>query len=89
MAWVPSSAWLTKVAVDGTAGQLGFDLAIDATGAGRPSAVDAGFTMPGAVIPEAGPDLSRALLAFAFVAVGLVGVALITRARPSGGPLAS
>jgi hypothetical protein len=89
MAWVPSSAWLTKVAVDGTAGQLGFDLAIDATGAGRPSAVDAGFTMPGAVIPDRSLDLSRALLALAFVAVGLVGVGLISRARPSGGPLAS
>ena len=89
MAWVPASAWLTKIAVDGTAGQLGFDLAIDASGAGRPSAVDAGFTMPGVVIPETGLDLSRALLALAFVAVGLVGIGLITRARPSGGRLAS
>ncbi|HLO36433.1 MAG TPA: DUF2330 domain-containing protein, partial [Candidatus Deferrimicrobium sp.] len=43
MDWVPSSGWLTKVAVDGTAAQLGYDLAIDASGAGRPSAVDAGF----------------------------------------------
>src|SRR6185503_8177173 len=43
MEWVPSSGWLTKVAVDGTAGQLGYDLAVDASGAGRPSAVDAGL----------------------------------------------
>jgi hypothetical protein len=90
MDWVPASAWLTKIAVDGTAGQLGFDLAIDASGAGRPSAIDAGFTMPGAVIPESGLDLSRALLALAFVATGFVGIGLIGRARPSGGrPLAS
>jgi hypothetical protein len=41
------------------------------------------------VIPETGLDLSRALLAFAFVAVGLVGIGLITRVRPSGGRLAS
>ena len=90
MDWVPSSAWLTKIAVHGTAGQLGYDLAIDASGAGRPSAIDAGFTMPGAVIPDKGLDLSRALLALAFVAVGLIGIGLIGRARPSGDrPLAS
>ena len=85
MDWVPQKAWLTKVAVDGTAAQLGYDLAIDASGAGRPSAVDAGFTMPGAVVPPAAPDLSRLLLALAFVAVGLVGVGLMSRARPSTG----
>jgi hypothetical protein len=85
MDWIPQSGWLTKVAVDGTAAQLGFDLAIDASGAGHPSAVDAGFTMPGAVVPPAAPDLSRLLLAFGFVAVGFVGVGLISRARPSTG----
>ncbi len=85
MDWVPSSGWLTKVAVDGTAAQLGFDLAIDPSGAGRPSAVDAGFTMPGAVVPTAPVDLSRLLLALGFVGVGLIGLALIARARPSAG----
>jgi hypothetical protein len=85
MDWVPSTAWLTKVAVDGTAGQLGYDLAIDASGAGRPSAIDAGFTMPGAVVPPAPADLSRLFLALAFVALGLVGVGLISRARPAAG----
>ena len=87
MEWVPTtSAWLTKVAIDGTASQIGFDLAIDASGAGRPSAVDAGFTMPGAVIPSAAAaDLSRLLLALGFVAVGLVGILLIGRARPTTG----
>ena len=85
MEWVPSAGWLTKVAIDGTAAQLGFDLAIDASGAGRPSAIDAGFTMPGAVVPAAGVDLSRLLLALGFVGVGLIGLALIARARPSAG----
>ncbi len=86
MDWVPTtSAWLTKVAVDGTAGQLGYDLAIDASGAGRPSPIDAGFTMPGAIVPPAQFDLSRLLLALAFVATGLVGIAMISRARPSTG----
>jgi hypothetical protein len=85
MGWVPSSGWLTKVAVDGTAGQIGYDLAIDASGAGRPSAVDAGFTMPGAVIPATPVDYSRILLALGFVGVGLVGIGLIARARPVAG----
>jgi hypothetical protein len=85
MDWVPQSGWLTKVAVNGTAAQLGYDLAIDASGAGQPSAVDAGFTMPGAVVPPPPADLSRLLLALGFVAVGLVGIGLLGRARPSAG----
>ena len=84
MDWVPAAGWLTKVAVDGTAGQLGYDLAIDASGAGRPSAVAAGFTMAGAVVPPAQIDISRFLLALAVVTVGLVGVGMISRGRPSG-----
>ena len=83
MEWVPSSGYLTKVAVDGTAGQLGFDLAIDASGAGRPSSIDAGFTMPGATVPTGAFDLSRLFLALGFVAVGLVGVTMIGRAGAS------
>jgi hypothetical protein len=45
MDWVPQRGWLTKVAVDGTAGQIGYDLAVDASGEGRPSAVDAGLAL--------------------------------------------
>ncbi len=85
MEWVPDRGWLTKVAIDGTAAQLGYDLAIDASGAGKPSPIDAGFTMPGAVVPAAPADLSRLFLALGFVAVGLLGVGLIGRARPSPG----
>ena len=75
MAWVPDSAWLTKVAIDTDAEQLQFDLAVDATGAGRPSLVDAGLA-----IPNAGDEgiswefIGLALLAvgaFAAVAVGI------------------
>ena len=85
MDWIPTTGWLTKVAVDSTAAQLGYDLAIDASGAGRPSAIDAGFTMPGAVVPVSHVELSRLFLALAFVAVGLVGIGLITRACPTTG----
>ena len=43
MEWVPQEAWLTKVVVASDAGDLDFDLAIDASGAGKPSAMDAGY----------------------------------------------
>jgi hypothetical protein len=45
MEWVPADAWLTKVAIDADAPQLGYDLAIDAPGA--PSRVAAGLDLPG------------------------------------------
>jgi hypothetical protein len=85
MGWVPTSSWLTKIGIDAEARQLGFDLAIDASGAGRPSAIDAGFTMPGALIPTAPVDYSRLLLALAFAGLGIAGVGLIMRGRPAGG----
>jgi len=83
MEWVPSSGWLTKVAVDGTAGQLSYDLAIDASGAGMPSAIDAGLAMPGTPMVLGGPDLGRLLLALGFAVLGLFGIGLIARPRPS------
>jgi hypothetical protein len=43
MEWVPADAWLTKVVIDSKADELNFDLAIDASGAGKPSPIDAGF----------------------------------------------
>src|SRR5919106_1257389 len=58
MEWVPESAWLTKVVVDSPAVDLDFDLAIDASGADRPSPVDAGFAPFG---PEPAPRAPVAL----------------------------
>jgi hypothetical protein len=86
MGWIPASSWLTKIGVDSTAAQLGYDLAIDASGAGHPSAIDAGFTMPGNALQlGTGVDFTRLLVALAFVGVGLAGVVLIMRAGPSVG----
>jgi uncharacterized protein DUF2330 len=89
MEWIPKSGWLTKVAVDGTAGQLGYDLAVDASGAGRPSAIDAGLALPGTTPVTTPVDITRLLLALGFVGVGLVGVGLVGRSWPGGRPLAS
>lgn len=41
--WVADQAWLTFVALDTTAGRLTHDLAIDPSGGGRPSVVQAGY----------------------------------------------
>ncbi len=43
MEWVPQSAWLSKLRIAGPAGELVHDLAIDASGVGRPSPVAAGL----------------------------------------------
>jgi hypothetical protein len=43
MAWVPTSAWLTKLSIDATASDLRYDLAVDASGQGTPSRRAAGL----------------------------------------------
>lgn len=68
MEWVPNRAWLSKVVVDTTAGALTYDLAIDASGAGKPSAVDAGFA-PFTDVPAPRPPVALYLL---LLAAGLV-----------------
>jgi len=48
MAWVPQSAWLTKLSIDSAASDLSYDLAVDASGQNQPSLVAAGLQVPGA-----------------------------------------
>jgi hypothetical protein len=43
MGWIPESAWLTKLLVNTPAAELKYDLAVDASGAGNPSPMDAGL----------------------------------------------
>ena len=45
MGWVPESAWLTKIGIDVSPTFLTYDLAVDATGQGHPSAVAAGLVL--------------------------------------------
>ena len=86
MEWVPEDAWLTKVAIDAEAPKLKFDLAIDASGAGAPSRVDAGLDLPGAVDPTVAAAI-RTIVAMTFVVGGIGGVLLLIRRRPDGGTL--
>jgi Uncharacterized protein conserved in bacteria (DUF2330) len=80
MDWVPRSGWLTQVRIDASASQLRYDLAIDASGAGQPSRVDAGFDLPG-VLPTAteSSQLGLAVVVIAF------GIALIGGLMTAGG----
>jgi Uncharacterized protein conserved in bacteria (DUF2330) len=43
MGWMPATSWLSLLRIDTTAGQMSHDLAIDASGAGRPSVLQAGI----------------------------------------------
>jgi Uncharacterized protein conserved in bacteria (DUF2330) len=83
MEWVPDEAWLTKVVVDASADELNFDLAIDASGAGKPSPVDAGFAPFGPMSPPRAPIA----LFLGLAAMLVIGLPLIAdRARRSSGP---
>ena len=91
MEWVPQDAWLTKVEIDSTAGNLRFDLAIDASGAGKPSLRDAGFAPFGPLpAPQSWTLLWVVLLAVS-LAVPVGGGWMLAVAMRSGGgrPLAS
>jgi hypothetical protein len=82
MEWIPSSGWLTKVAVDGAAGDLTYDLAIDVTAAATPSRVDAGFELPGVQVVAQAIDVRRLVLALGFALMGIAGIWLVGRSRP-------
>jgi hypothetical protein len=80
MSWIPSDGWLTKIAVDARAPQLSYDLAIDASGQGIPSYVQAGLGVPTPVLDQT--TTIRALFA-ALLAAGVL-VLVLQLARPTG-----
>ena len=57
MGWVPDSAWLTKLEINSSAGDLSYDLAVDTTDARSPSRVAAGLELPlRPSCPASGPE---------------------------------
>ena len=70
MEWVPTQAWLTKVVIASEAGDLHFDLAIDPTGAGSPSPVDAGYA-PFGTERAPGPPVALSLLLAAMAVIAV------------------
>jgi hypothetical protein len=51
MDWVPESAFLTKLSINSSAGDLNYDLAVDTTGLNNPSRVAAGLELPNVNLP--------------------------------------
>jgi hypothetical protein len=82
MEWIPASAWLTQVTIDTAASDLAFDLAIDASGQGTPSRVQAGLDIPGTPYGS-GPALGRLLITLVVISLGLV---VIWKVMSAGNP---
>ncbi|MEK6721127.1 MAG: DUF2330 domain-containing protein [Chloroflexota bacterium] len=81
MEWIPDSAWLSKIAIDASASQLAFDLAIDASGQGTPSRVQAGLDLP--TPAQLGITGERLALALLTTIAGIGAILLITAWRPA------
>ena len=77
MGWIPHSAWFSYLKVDSTATNLGYDMAIDASGAGHPSPVAAALTSVLTARPGRGTPVllwtGLAALAMVLVALGTAG----------------
>jgi hypothetical protein len=73
MGWVPQSGWLTKIAIDASASQLTYDLAVDAKGT-SPSRVAAGLQAPASQTGSSGQPSSDqiALIGIALAAFGAI-----------------
>jgi hypothetical protein len=86
MKWLPSDEmWLTYLRLDAEAGELDYDLAIDASGAGRPSPVAAGLEP----VPEPDPVRFDGYRAALWTAIGILvalGVAGLLERRRTGRP---
>jgi Uncharacterized protein conserved in bacteria (DUF2330) len=80
MSWLPpSDMWLTYMQVDSDAGSLTYDLAVDASGRGRPSQVDAGLVMSNPYVPHEGAaPVIPAVLAWLLAAAAVVVVVRLT-----------
>ena len=89
MEWVPEKAWLTKIKVDATAGQLRYDLAIDATGQAAPSRHQAGLDIVAPAGTSGGPvDAGRLATTLAIIIAGIALLGLLLTSRPAGGRIA-
>jgi hypothetical protein len=88
MDWVPESAWLTKIGIDVSPKVLTYDLAVDATGQGHPSAVAAGYVLnslePGSAEVASNGGLWRLVPGLFFVASGFAFILWLIGANPAG-----
>jgi hypothetical protein len=84
MGWVPASGWLTKIRIDASAGQLRYDLAVDADG-GAPSRRAAGLEIEPAFVAAVNEPTAGVLLggALALMAAGVLVLVLPGRRSPT------
>ena len=75
MGWIPQDGWLTKLKIDTAAGNLAFDLAVDASGRGEPSRLAAGLEVAQETVP------SPASLPLAPLAAALFGLPFVLAAH--------
>jgi hypothetical protein len=81
MQWLPADdMWLTYLRVDAEAGDLTYDLAVDASGAGRPSPAAAGLAPETTAAPDARSWMPAIWIAFGALAV-LLAVGALDRRR--------
>ncbi|HUQ63298.1 MAG TPA: DUF2330 domain-containing protein [Acidimicrobiales bacterium] len=90
MDWMPDSMWLSYVKIEADPGDLTYDLAVDASGAGQPSRVAAGLGPEGVVLSEegsggaSGPSADQiALVAGIVVGLLALGAAGFVALRPA------
>ena len=71
--WIPQSGWLTKIAIDASASQLTYDLAVDTKGT-SPSRVAAGLQAPPSPTSSSGQPSSDqiALIGIALASLGAI-----------------
>lgn len=83
MGWLPERMWLSHLRVDARAGELDYDLAVDATGTGMPSAAAAGLAPPGLLGATGSPAGPGILVPLVVAGLGMVSLALL--AQPGRG----
>ena len=82
MGWVPEMAWLTKIGINASAGQLTYDLAVSANGT-VPSRISAGLEAPANSTTPAGNNSSSQPIALMGIAIlGLGSLLLIGKFAP-------
>jgi hypothetical protein len=90
MEWVPEKAWLTKIEVDATAGQLRYDLAVDVTGQAAPSRHQAGLDIVASAGSSDSPvDGGRLATTLAIIVAGIALIGLLVTSRPAGGRIST
>jgi hypothetical protein len=81
MDWVPEMAWLTKIGINASAGQLTYDLAVSANGT-VPSRVAAGLEAPADPTTPASNPSSQPIALVGIAILGLGALLLIGRFAP-------